>query len=103
MRANLDATCGLLFADAVATRLAPQMGREAAHDRVEHAAGEVRATGASLRQVLANDPALAQPGVEHVLDAAFDLTPSVEAAALWTDRAVAVADDIRERLSSPQG
>jgi 3-carboxy-cis,cis-muconate cycloisomerase len=103
MRANLDATCGLLFADAVAARLAPQLGREAAHDRVEHAAGEVRATGASLRQVLANDPALAQPGVEHVLDAAFDLTPSVEAAALWTDRAVAAADHIRERLSSPQG
>jgi 3-carboxy-cis,cis-muconate cycloisomerase len=103
MRANLDATCGLLFADAVAARLAPQMGREAAHDVVEHAAGEVRATGASLRQVLANDPALAQPGVGHVVDAAFDLTPSIAAAALWTDRAVAAADHIRERLSSPQG
>src|SRR6185369_6994937 len=47
MRANLDATHGLLFADAVATRLAPRLGREAAHEFVEHAAGAVRSTGAS--------------------------------------------------------
>jgi 3-carboxy-cis,cis-muconate cycloisomerase len=98
MRANIDATRGLLFADAVAARLAPQLGREAGHALVEHAAEAVRATGASLREVLANDPALASAG--GVLDAAFDLTPSVEAAAVWTDRALAAADRIRERLSS---
>jgi hypothetical protein len=56
-----------------------------------------------LRDVLANDPALAQPGAEQILDVAFDLTPSVEAAAVWTDRAVAAADRIRERLSSSEG
>ena len=98
MRANLEATRGLLFADAVAGRLAPQLGREAAHALVEHAAEQVRATGASLRAVLANDPALA--GAGGVLDAAFDLTPSVEAAAGWADRALAAADRICERLSS---
>jgi 3-carboxy-cis,cis-muconate cycloisomerase len=47
MRTNIDATRGLLFADAVAARLAPELGREAGHTLVEHAAGEVRATGAS--------------------------------------------------------
>ena len=102
MRANIDATRGLLFADAVAGRLAPQVGREAGHALVEHAAEAVRATGAPLREVLAHDPALAQPGAEQVLDAAFDLTPSVEAAAVWTDRALAAADRIRERLSSSE-
>jgi 3-carboxy-cis,cis-muconate cycloisomerase len=100
MRANLEATRGLLFADAVAGRLAPQMGREAAHDLVEHAAMQVRATGASLRAVLANDPALAQPGAGQLLDAAFDLTPSTDAAAAWIDRALATVDRICERLSS---
>ncbi len=98
MRANIDATRGLLFADAVAARLAPQLGREAGHALVEHAAEAVRATGASLREVLAKDPALASAG--GALDAAFDLTPSIEAAAVWTDRALAAADRIRERLSS---
>jgi 3-carboxy-cis,cis-muconate cycloisomerase len=102
MRTNIDATRGLLFADAVAGRLAPQVGREAGHALVEHAAAQVRAAGAPLREVLAHDPALARPGAEQVLDAAFDLTPAVEAAAVWTDRALAAADRIRERLSSSE-
>ena len=52
---------------------------------------------------MANDPALAQPGADAILDAAFDLTPSIEAAAAWTDRALAAAEQIRERLSSSEG
>jgi 3-carboxy-cis,cis-muconate cycloisomerase len=101
MRANINATRGLLFADAVAARLAPQIGREAGHALVEHAAEQVRTSGAPLREVLANDPALATPGADMILDAAFDLTPSVDAAAGWTSRALATADRMRERLSSP--
>jgi 3-carboxy-cis,cis-muconate cycloisomerase len=100
MRANIEATRGLLFADAVAARLAPHLGRGAAHDLVEHAAGEVRRSGASLRDVLADSPALAKPGVEKILDEAFDLTPSIAAAAAWADRAVAAAERIRAPLSS---
>jgi 3-carboxy-cis,cis-muconate cycloisomerase len=100
MRANIEATRGLLFADAVAARLAPRLGRRAAHDLVEHAAGEVRATGASLREVLAGNPALARLGAGDILEEAFDLAPSIAAAAAWTDRATAEADRIGERLSS---
>ena len=102
MRANIDATRGLLFADAVAARLAPQIGREAGHALVEHAAEQVRTSGAPLREVLANEPAFAtaRRGAK-ILDAAFDLTPSVDAAAGWTSRALATADRMRERLSSP--
>src|SRR5918993_3896849 len=48
MRANLDLTRGLLFADAAAARLAPQIGREEAHRLVERAAGEGRRTGEEL-------------------------------------------------------
>ena len=49
MRTNLDLTRGLLFADAVAARLAPSLGREAAHAIVERAAAAVRDTGPPLR------------------------------------------------------
>ena len=47
MRANIDITRGLLFADAAASRLGAVLGREAAHELVEHAAAEVRRTGCS--------------------------------------------------------
>ena len=100
MRANLDATRGLIFADAAAARLAPRLGREAAHELVEHAAKRVRDSGAHLRDVLAGDPALAGPETGALLEAAFDLTPSVAAAAAWTDRALLAADQIRTRVFS---
>ncbi|MCK8782960.1 adenylosuccinate lyase family protein [Roseomonas sp. NAR14] len=91
MLANLDATRGLLFADAVAGRLAKHLGREKAHALVEHAAGAVRDSGRSLREVLAEDPSLADPALRAALDSAFDLGPAVAAAALWADRGVAAA------------
>jgi 3-carboxy-cis,cis-muconate cycloisomerase len=85
MRANIDVTRGLLFADAAASRLAATLGRETAHELVEHAADEVRRTGDGLQTVLARDPATA--GVD--LSAAFDLGPAVSAAAAWVDRVLA--------------
>ena len=85
MRANLDLTRGLLFADAAASALAPKLGRAAAHALVEKAADAVRETGMSLREVLAKNKSLP----EGALDAAFDLTPAVDAAAAMTDRALA--------------
>ena len=98
MRANLDATHGLLFADAVAGRLAPALGREAAHTLVEHAAEAVRATGRHLREVLAEDPALASHG--DAIAQAFDLTNAVaSAAAAWTDRALQHVAGLEARLN----
>ena len=85
MRANLDLTHGLLFADAAAAVLAPKLGRAAAHAVVEAAADTVRKTGASLRAVLAQDENLPQ----DALDAAFDPAPAIDAAAAATDRALA--------------
>jgi 3-carboxy-cis,cis-muconate cycloisomerase len=98
MRRNLDATQGLLFADAVAARLAPSLGRNRAHEIVEHAADRVRTSGSSLRNVLTTDPELSRDVPAEALDAAFDLGPSVEAAAAWVDRALAEIGRIRERL-----
>src|SRR5829696_6957685 len=58
MRRNIDATAGLLFADVVAARLAPSLGR--AHRLLEQAAGRVRTSGLSLPEVLRTDPELSR-------------------------------------------
>jgi 3-carboxy-cis,cis-muconate cycloisomerase len=92
MQENLEATRGLLFADAVAARLAPHLGREAAHALVERAAERVRETGRDLLSLLEQGEGAAA-GVS--LAEAFDLAPSVAAAGLWTDRAIADAERVR--------
>ena len=89
MLANIGATGGLVFADAASSLLATTLGRETAHRLVEEAANEVRRTGGKLRDVLAKDPRLANAG--GVLERAFDMEGAIEAAADWTDRALAPA------------
>jgi 3-carboxy-cis,cis-muconate cycloisomerase len=84
------ASGALLFADAVAARLAPELGREEAHRLVEHAATEVRESGRSLHDVLG--------GQGRSVEAAFDLAPAIAASALWADRARAYAAEVRSTL-----
>jgi 3-carboxy-cis,cis-muconate cycloisomerase len=91
MATNLDATHGLLFADAAAGRLARRIGREAAHEAVERAADEVRKSGESLQAVLRRDHG---PDI----DDAFDLTPAIDAAQSWIDRAIEAADRVIQNL-----
>jgi 3-carboxy-cis,cis-muconate cycloisomerase len=86
MRKNLDLTRGLLFSDAVASALAARHGSGQAHHLVEDAAGKVRDQGKHLRDVLLADPKLADE--REAIQSAFDLAPFIEAAALWTDRAL---------------
>ena len=88
MSANLDATRGRLFTDRAAALLTPALGRAGAHARVEHAAASVRDTGVSLSDVLGPE-----------LAAAFDLTPAINAAAPWIDRALTHAALARSGLS----
>ncbi|GJE59587.1 class-II fumarase/aspartase family protein [Methylobacterium trifolii] len=85
MRANLDITHGLLFADSCAARLSPRLGAATAHGLVEKAAGRMRDGGDSLRAVLEAMPETA--GTD--LASAFDLAPALAAAARVTDRALA--------------
>jgi len=95
MAANIGLTRGLLFADAAAARLSPRLGRAAAHDLVEHAADEVRRTGATLHQVLS-----AGPAASPELDAAFNLAPAVAAAEAWVDRALDHAGEAHAGLAA---
>ena len=89
MRANIDLTRGLLFADAAAGRLTPTMGRELAHALVEEAAVEVRRGGETLAAVLGRSAF----GVD--VTPAFDLKIAIEAAGPWVDRAVSEAKTLR--------
>ena len=55
MRSNLDATQGLILAEAVSAALAKKMGREAAHVLVEEACRRAIAQGKPLQEVLGRD------------------------------------------------
>jgi 3-carboxy-cis,cis-muconate cycloisomerase len=83
MRANLDTTRGLIFADAAAAALAGKMGRGQAQRILADAADRVRDTGEPLRAVLAS---VSLHG--DLLDAAFNLKPAITAAASAADRAL---------------
>jgi 3-carboxy-cis,cis-muconate cycloisomerase len=86
MRKNLEITQGLLFSDAVASALATRHGRGQAHHMIEEAAAKVRDQGKHLRDILLADPKLAHD--REAVERAFNLAPFVDAAALWTDRAL---------------
>ncbi len=94
MRANIDLTQGLLFADAAASRLGATLGRERAHALVEDAAAEVRHTGQPLRTVL--EGMAEAKGVD--LTPAFDLIPAIEAACLWAERGMDEARGVLGKL-----
>jgi 3-carboxy-cis,cis-muconate cycloisomerase len=85
MRANLDLTHDLTFAEAAAAALSLRLGRETAHKMVEAAAEKVRVTRSPLRDVLRAEPSI-PAALRDDLDAAFDLTPALAAAAGMTDR-----------------
>jgi 3-carboxy-cis,cis-muconate cycloisomerase len=87
MRANLELTRGLIFADAVTARLSPRLGRAKAHAAVERAANTVRDRGSDLHTVLAEDASLPAE-LRAEMARAFDLRPAIAAAARFVDRAV---------------
>ncbi|WP_029029873.1 lyase family protein [Salinarimonas rosea] len=96
MARNLDATSGLLFADAAAAALAPVLGAGEAHARVAAAADAVRADGVSLRE------ALAAPGdlPADALARAFALAPYLDSAAAFVPRALAHVAAARRALAA---
>ncbi|GGH06402.1 3-carboxy-cis,cis-muconate cycloisomerase [Alsobacter metallidurans] len=100
MRRNVDLTQGLLFADAAASALTPALGRAAAHHLVEEAAGAVRTSGRSLRDVIDSLPDLPASFDRAALARAFDPAPSINAAARFVDRAVAAAQPVQDALAS---
>lgn len=72
MRANLDATGGLILAEAVQMELAPSIGRAGAHELVAAACRRARAERRHLRDVLAEDPTAGLYLSGAALERAFD-------------------------------
>lgn len=84
MRANLDATGGLVLAEAVAARLAPAVGRTVAHDLVTRVAA-----APSFRAALLADPEIRAHLSEVEVDEALDPYRWLGSAGLFVDRALA--------------
>jgi 3-carboxy-cis,cis-muconate cycloisomerase len=98
MRHNLATTGGLIFAEAVASRLASRIGRQAAHVLVERAADAARESGRPFRDILAEQESIPPA----LLVAAFDLAPALAAAAAVVDHALDQARSVRAALD-PDG
>ena len=93
MRHNLDAARGFPLAENVAALLAPAMGRIAAHDLLAAASARAAASGATLREALAQPPGadrIAAAGITAgQLDAALDPARYLGAAADFVSAALA--------------
>ena len=86
MRANLEATNGLILAESVTMALAPGIGRLAAHELVERACRESVATRRHLRDVLAADAAIAAHLSPADLDRLFEPLAYVGQSAAFVER-----------------
>jgi 3-carboxy-cis,cis-muconate cycloisomerase/3-oxoadipate enol-lactonase len=89
MRANLEATGGLLLAERVAGELAGALGRVAADDLVRRLGREAAARGRPFREVLAADPRVRQHLDEAALDRLLDPDGYLGSAGRFVDRALA--------------
>ncbi|MFN3855502.1 MAG: 3-carboxy-cis,cis-muconate cycloisomerase [Phreatobacter sp.] len=86
MRANLEATGGLLMAEAVQMALTPALGRLAAHERIEAACRKALAEGRALLDVLAADAEIARHADRQRLAELLNPANYLGAAGLFVDR-----------------
>ncbi|MDQ2080073.1 3-carboxy-cis,cis-muconate cycloisomerase [Xanthobacteraceae bacterium Astr-EGSB] len=89
MRANLDATGGLVMAEAVATALGARIGKHDAHALVEAAARRATADKKNLRDVLAADARVTTLLSANDLDRLFDPGAYQGMAQSFIDRIIA--------------
>jgi 3-carboxy-cis,cis-muconate cycloisomerase len=89
MRANLEATGGLLMTEHVATALADALGRVAAHDLVGRLGRQAADSGRPLRAVLSEDPTVRAHLDEAEIDRLLDPERYLGSAGELVDRALA--------------
>ena len=90
MQRNLQATDGLIMAEAVMMALGGKLGRLVAHDRIEAACKLAAAEHRHLREVLAADPVIAAELDAASLDRLFDPLNYLGSAEAMTDRVLAL-------------
>ena len=98
MRQNLDLTGGLLLAERVMFALAPQLGRQEAHDVVHACAMAAHEQGRSFGDLLAADPRVAPHLSPEQISRLLDPTGYTGLAAEFVDRVL--ADRSGETLES---
>ncbi len=106
MRRNIDALQGLVFAEALAMRVAREIGKSEAHHWVEGLAKDTVARGAHLRDVaveaLAGEPRLRDRITPEELAALFDAdAPARHASALAAPQLAALATHADELRRDP--
>ncbi len=92
MRGNLDATHGLVMAEAVTMSLAPHLGRLSAHHLIEQACRTALAEGRHLRDVLAEHPDVKSRLSPAQLAELFDPIHYIGVAQQLIDRALSGTD-----------
>jgi 3-carboxy-cis,cis-muconate cycloisomerase len=105
MRANLGLTGGLIAAEAVMMALAPEIGRQHAHELVYAACSRVRDTGTELAVELRQDPDVAAVLGDERIDALCHPAGYLGSAQAMVRSAVGVAGertDAQDRDGSPQ-
>jgi 3-carboxy-cis,cis-muconate cycloisomerase len=90
MRANLEATRGLVMAEAVTMALAPQLGRHRAHHLVSEISKQVIATGRPLADLLGENPEIARHLDRAEIARATDPAGYLGAAGAMIDRVLAL-------------
>jgi 3-carboxy-cis,cis-muconate cycloisomerase len=95
MRQNLDATHGLIFAEAVSTAIANRVGKLQAHHLVEAACKKALEESRLLKDVLRADPDLHGQLTPADLDSLFDAKNYLGSAEEFVDRVIAQANEFR--------
>ena len=94
MRANLDATRGLVLAEAVTMTLAGGIGKQRAHERVEAASRRAAVEGLSLADALAADPEVARHMTRDEIDRRLDPASYLGEARTFAERVLARVDGV---------
>jgi 3-carboxy-cis,cis-muconate cycloisomerase len=97
MRANLDATGGLLLAERVTGALAPTLGRLRAHELVEGAAAEATSSGRTLAEVLRDRAEVRDLLDERQMAALLDPATYLGSTEAFVARALDAHDQQRKR------
>jgi 3-carboxy-cis,cis-muconate cycloisomerase len=95
MRANLEATAGLVYSESVVVALAPHIGRRDAAALVEAASRQAVTERRHLRDILAANPQVQRHMTPAELGALFDPGQHLAAAAPLIERVLRAADETK--------
>ena len=91
MLQNLEATHGLIFAEAVSTALGQKIGKARAHEVIETACDAARKSGKHLREMIREDATVSQHFSVAEIDRFFDARKYLGMAEEFVDRVLAAS------------